>query len=635
MRTGSLTTTIAVVAASIVMLIGLMSTPVGATDNVAFTVVTLSAGPAGHGDSRSANIVNFDADSLLDIFISNGPQVTEVDILYQNINGSILLPISTDPLVTTSGSSVGASWADFDNDGDDDVFVSTWWGQQNLFFRNDGDGSFTQIVSGPIVAENTFSESGAWADFDGDGDVDLYVCNSDGDLRNHLYRNDGGGSFTKLGGQHVTDETANSRVGVWGDYDNDGDADIFVANESNQLNRLYQNNGDGTFTRILSGDIFFDGGSSFGASWGDYDNDNDLDLFVANWGNEDNFLYTNNGDGTFTKVTSDTVVNDGGYSVGSAWGDVDNDGDLDLFVGNSFGPGTLVDFLYYNNGDGTFTRAADPPIGTYSGWTYGCAMGDIDSDGDLDIVAARCQGASETNILYQNGGTTNHWLAVRCIGDISNRSSIGARVRVKAIIDGQPVWQMREITSQSGYAGQSDIAAWFGLGDATQADSVEIVWPSGVRYVLESIAADQRLDVEECGDDADGDQYGVRCDNCPSTSNPDQADGDADGIGDLCDNCPDVSNPDQLDSNNDGQGDACSCLCENQGDADGDGFITAVDMNAMIEVIFFNAPDIVDPLCPISRFDHNCDVFIDAVDLNELIDELFFNGPASCDPCVP
>jgi hypothetical protein len=239
-------------------------------------------------------------------------------------------------------------------------------------------------------------------------------------------------------------------------------------------------------------------------------------------------------------------------------------------------------------------------------------MGDVDGDGDLDIGVARCQLGIEHNLLYLNDGTSNHWLDIRCNGVLSNRSSVGARVRVKATIGGSPVWQMREITTQSGYAGQSGLNAWFGLGDALEADSVMITWPSGVTRVFEQVSADQSIQFSECS--------GV--------------DPDGDGIGEPCDNCPDESNPDQLDSDGDGIGDVCDCDCDFQGDGDADGFITSLDLGTIIDILFAGAEEVQDPICPTGRFDLDCDGFTTSLDLGLMIDFLFAGGDEPCDPCL-
>jgi hypothetical protein len=191
-----------------------------------------------------------------------------------------------------------------------------------------------------------------------------------------------------------------------------------------------------------------------GCAWGDYDNDGWLDLFVANLGPldpisrvsiapEDNFLYHNNGDGTFTKITSGSLVHDLGYSTGCAWADYDNDGFLDLFVSNGWGT------------------------------------------------------KSENNFLYRNNGNTNNWINVRLVGTVSNRSAIGAKVRVEATIAGSTLWQMREISGGSNYGSQNDMRANFGLGDATNVETLRIEWPSGTVQELHAVAAKQFLTIAE------------------------------------------------------------------------------------------------------------------------------------------
>src|SRR5206468_516040 len=235
----------------------------------------------------------------------------------------------------------------------------------------------------------------------------------------------------------------NSRGSAWGDYDNDGFLDLFVSNEQGQNNFLFHNNGDGTFGKIVSGSIVNDGGASYGCAWGDYDNDGFLDLFVAN-------LYHNDGNGAFTAITNGAIVNDVDYSWSPAWVDYDNDGFLDLFVANGPASGAgQNDFLYRNNGDGTFTRITTGSIVNDNASGDGCAWGDYNNDGFVDLFVSNLNG--QNNLLYRNDGNSNNWLTVRCIGQRSNRSGIGTKVRLKTEVNGQSRWQLREISGGSGY----------------------------------------------------------------------------------------------------------------------------------------------------------------------------------------
>src|SRR5437762_12284989 len=202
----------------------------------------------------------------------------------------------------------------------------------------------TAITNGPVVTDQGDSTGCAWGDYDHDGYLDLFVSNF-GTPFNYLYHNNGDGSFTRVTtGEIATDDT-NSEGASWADFDNDGDLDLFVSVGLSGNDLLYRNNGDGSFTKITSGPIVQSGGNSRGCAWGDYDNDGYVDLFVSNERGQKNFLFHNNGDGTFTKVDSGKIVTDSGYSTGCAWGDYDNDGYLDLFVPNN----NLNNFLYHNN----------------------------------------------------------------------------------------------------------------------------------------------------------------------------------------------------------------------------------------------------------------------------------------------
>ena len=437
---------------------------------------------------------------------------------------------AADPL-TDQINSYGVACADFNDDNSEDLLLANQG--QNILCRNQGDGSFAAETAGPVASASDPSRGATWGDYDNDGLIDLFVANEN--AANTLYHNEGGGLFNQAADQPLTTEVFSSRAAAWADYDQDGYLDLFVATQDGN-NLFYHNDGTGTFTRISSGAPVSDGGLSYGCAWADYDLDGDPDLFVANNGN--NFLYRNNSS-SFTKVTAGPVVTDGGNSFGGSWGDYDNDGWPDLFVTNTEG----VDFLYHNDSHGTFTRILEGPIATNTGVSKGSAWGDINNDGWLDLYVARNgadalylntggRGFVRLNVpafagadnslacawtdanrdgfldlvvanygapanLFINAGNSAHWLEIRCIGSRSNRSAIGARVQVKAVIQGKALWQTREITSQSGHSGQSTLLAHFGLGDATTVDSLRIIWPSGQVQVMTSLMPNEFMTIIE------------------------------------------------------------------------------------------------------------------------------------------
>lgn len=461
-----------------------------------FTKITTGPQCNDGGDSRSVNWVDYDKDGDLDLFVTNGPAAKANNFLYKNNGDGTFMKVTDASVVNDPGSYDGSTWADYDNDGTIDVYSATWYGQKNSLHRQ-YKGKFEKVTRGDIANDLTHSETASWGDYDNDGYVDLYLANSSGNKANNLYRNNGDGTFTKMNnGPHVT-ESKTSRSADWFDYDNDGDLDIFAANEGGEGNSLYRNMGNGTFTSITSGSIVTDVGDAFGSSVGDIDNDGDLDVFVANHANQNDFLYKNNGDGTFTKVTADPVVTSGGYSVGSAFGDVDNDGDLDLFVTNAFsGSVQTKNFLFLNNGSGSFAKIDTGIAVNDLGWSYGVAMGDYDRDGDLDIFTANCFGANQNNSLYRNEGSSNKWLTVNVNGTVSNKSGIGTKVKVKATINGNTVWQYRHVAGQSGYCGQN-LESHFGLGNAAVIDSLVVIFPSGQILIQTNISPNQVLTITE------------------------------------------------------------------------------------------------------------------------------------------
>ncbi len=455
---------------------------------VTFTKVTSGAIINDGAYTEGVYWFDYNNDGLLDMFAAN--IVNQNNILFRNDGGGNFTRITTGALVNDGGFSYGASIGDYNNDGYPDIFVingGSSASQFNFFYTNNGDGTFTKVTAGTFVNEigNTWGSSSV--DYDKDGKLDIYTANYN--RNNFLYKGNGDGTFTKITTGAIVNDGGYSLNCGWVDYDNDGWQDVFVANANfgaGENNFLYKNNGDGTFTKITSGSIVTDGGNSTGASWGDYDNDGDLDLFVTNYFAENNFLYRNDGSGIFTKITAGEIVNDGGASVGSAWGDYDNDGDLDLFVSND---NDQNEFLYNNNGNGTFTKVTTGDIVNSGGRSNGSVWGDYDLDGDLDLyVANGNQPVQQNNFLFRNNGTPNNWLNIYCKGVISNRSAIGTRVIASAVINGVRVKQVREISGQTGYNAQNSLNVELGLGNASVIDTIIIKWPSGITDVYMNVA---------------------------------------------------------------------------------------------------------------------------------------------------
>ena len=443
------------------------------------------------------------------------------------------------------------SWADYNNDGLLDIFLSTWYfdPEENILYQNNGDDTFTRITdAGDLLDHPTFSFNETFGDYDNDGDLDLYQTNyqppdyPDETPHNSLFLNNGDGTFSIQPNTKIVDEYG--YYGTWGDYDNDGYLDIFMMYEHHEYpgSSLYHNNGDGTFTEIADSQL--NGLYAFSGSWGDYDNDSYLDIFLGYLGSEENNrLYHNNGDGTFSLVEDSVISNDPTNTVGGSWADFDNDGYLDLFVTNFWFGNNL---LYHNNGDGTFTKLIDSEIatvGAYSGswadfdndgyldlfvnnlWildnnylfknngdgtftkivdvvsmnnSTGSAWGDFNNDGFVDLFVSN---VGPANYLFKNKGNDNHWININLIGVESNTSAIGARVKLRSTINDQETWQIREVSSKEASGSQSSLNVEFGLGDANTIEEILVEWPSGKTSSLYDVSVDQFITIREDNND--------------------------------------------------------------------------------------------------------------------------------------
>ena len=311
-----------------------------------------------NSDSRSVNIIDFNQDGLEDVFISNGVKEGQNDFLYINQGNKQFTVMSMGDIIADNAASVGATFGDYNNDGHIDAYVTNWYGQKNSLYQNDGTGKFI-FQEGNIVNIRSFAETATWGDYDRDGWLDLYVTISAGSKENYLYRNLQNGDFERVitGGQ--VEEQDASRGANWIDINMDGHLDLFVANENNTANDIFNGDGDGGFIKNINGSVVVLSRSSMSSSWGDIDNDGDFDLFVANAGlyaEQNNYLFLNDGTGKMERVNIGELVTNGGCSYGSNFGDYDNDGDLDLIVTNGFCNNNLKDWLFENQGDGTFVQ---------------------------------------------------------------------------------------------------------------------------------------------------------------------------------------------------------------------------------------------------------------------------------------
>ncbi len=591
--------------------------------------------------------IDYDNDGLEDLFMPDA----NTQFLYHNDGGGNFSKVPGNAFSLDTIFYYGVAWGDYDNDGDPDCFLA---GERSNLYRNDS-GTFVKVIAHANF--NTTASSGwspAWGDYDNDGNIDLYITLPNGFMQNgvhrpsRLYHNDGPPSytFTRVDTGDVVTLLAPYTSGNWSDYDLDGDLDLFVgagpAGASSGQDYLYQNmlkeTGQIGLDRIFTSPIATDFRDGQVWNWIDYDNDQDLDAYVTNWGGANpsqrfNDFYRNDS-GTYTTITTEPLVTEEFVSLSQCWGDYDNDGDLDLFVAHDF---NSRDGYYLNNGDGTFTSITLTPVNGDPISNAGAANGDYDNDGDLDLFV-HATGANR-RALYENTTSNGYsWLKLKLTGSCSNRSAVGARVSAKAVINGVPTWQMREVSTQNSFLGHNSLILHFGLRDAAIVDSLTIYWPSGNVEVMTAVSVNQLLGIVE-EDDQDGD--GVTCaDNCPFTANALQEDADSDQVGDACDNCLAIANSDQLDTDGDGVGDLCDdcptipnpcpgcCVPPTRGNVNGLGAITVADLTYLVSYLFNSGPT---PPC-LDEANVNGIGSITIADLTYLVSFLFNSGPlpAAC-----
>jgi hypothetical protein len=462
------------------------------------------------GYAAGAAWADVDGDGSLDLFL---PRNDDPAKLWMNDGSGHFTEEATDRGVA-DGTAVGmgAVFADYDNDGDQDLFVADR-GVDHLY-QNDGTGHFVDVGVAAGVAGNTDDIGASWGDYDNDGNLDLYVVSNSQCAppyfyqHDRLYHNEGDGTFTDQTSLLPLDSGMGAGYqATWFDYDGDGDQDIYLANDrwgpSPDRNHLWRNDagvgGTRTFAEVSqsSGTGYFI--NSMGVGVGDIDRDLDLDFAISNIGG--NIMARNNGDGTFTDVAATVGVQRPLQKAGVdsvTWGlifaDLNLDGYEDLFAA----AGSIYDVFNQPNqmfaaaGDGTYLDLSAPSGTADDGVGRGVAMADYDRDGLLDMFVVNRAGSP---ILYHNETVTSgHWLEVHLTGTASVRDGCGARLTIQASTGRQ----IREAFCGSvSMSSGNDPFVHFGLGDATSVGRLTILWPSGHRQVVRSIAADQVVDVTE------------------------------------------------------------------------------------------------------------------------------------------
>ncbi|HEY1270463.1 MAG TPA: CRTAC1 family protein [Terriglobales bacterium] len=493
-------------------------------------------------------LIDYDNDGWPDIYFTNGQSVEMAlrgekvqSALYHNNHDGTFTDVAAKAGVGDSGWAMGGAVADYDNDGWPDMLITCADGL--VLYHNNGDGTFTNVSKQAHLTDPRWSTGASFGDYDSDGFVDLMVVRYvDFDLKNlppfgvgatchfrgipvqcgprgmkglsdSLYHNNGDGTFTEVTkAAGVEDASGYYGLGAaWSDFNGDGRPDLLVVDDSTP-NYLYRNDGNGKFTDVsfISGTAVSGDGtemSGMGVALCDYNHTGRLSIHITNFEDQYNTLYRNDGDLSFTDVSRPAGIADIttpflGWGTGCV--DLDNDPWPDLFVVNGHvypqvdglekgGKYNERKLVFLNNGNGTFrdvSEQAGPALSQLQA-SRGAAFGDLDNDGDIDVVVENLDGGAM--VLRNDQGNQRHWVTLQLTGGKSNRSAIGAFVKITAA----GIAQVDEVRSGGSYLSQSDLRLHFGLGSSSRVEKVEIRWPSGRTEAIQNLSADRFYAIKE------------------------------------------------------------------------------------------------------------------------------------------
>ncbi len=482
---------------------------------------------------------DFDGDGDLDVMVSTSNPAGQMRYYRNEGDGTFVERTVAAGLEGLIGG-LNLMPADYDNDGDVDVLSlrGAWWKQRGLhpnsLIRNNGDGTFTDVTFDAGLGEVHYpTQTAGWADYDLDGDLDLYIGNENGNAQrlakadglpfahapSQLFRNNGDGTFTDVAAVAGVENMEFAKAVIWGDYNNDRYPDLYVSNFGH-LNRLYENRGDGTFVDVAEQAGVTRPILSFPVWFWDVNNDGHLDLYVAAYGSdvatvaasylglgdtgggELPYLYLGDGNGRFRDVAREWNVIRPTLPMGNNFGDLDNDGFLDFYLGTGYPSyeGLVPNRMYRNRRGTGFAEITT--AGNFGHLQKGHAVvfADFDNDGDQDVyqqMGGAWAGDAYGNSFYLNPGFDHHWIKINLVGVRSNRFGVGVRIRLDLVEDGKRRSIHRRVSSGASFGG-NPFRREIGVGSATRIEALEIYWPvSDTTQRFENVDVDQWIEIIE------------------------------------------------------------------------------------------------------------------------------------------